>query len=155
MKIKRIFFSDYNIAVIVEGLSEESSMKIKRTDKQLKSRSEGEDALNLIDMDYVKSRLEIDESADAYHVCVNIPGVKREDIQISVKGHEVTICINPSVFIGRCQTDGADEKAFCVSRRFSLPVKIDLVHARAHYDRDVLNLTLPKFLGNSTPIDIV
>lgn len=92
-------------------------------------------------------KLDVRESAQAYTVAAELPGVPREDIHVTIDGGLVTI--SAEVKQQDTQTDG--DKVLCseryfgsLSRSFSLPVDIDKAHAKAKYEQGVLSLTLPK-----------
>ncbi len=92
-------------------------------------------------------KLDVKESPEAYTVTAELPGVPREDIQVTIDGGVVTI--SAEVKQQDAQTEGErvlrSERYFGqVSRRFSLPVDIDKAQAKAKYDHGVLSLTLPK-----------
>ena len=92
-------------------------------------------------------RLDVSESAAAYTVHAEIPGVAKEDIQVSIDGSVVTLAAE----IKQHDSETKDNKVLrseryygSVSRSFQLPVEIDQANAKAKYDNGVLTLTLPK-----------
>ena len=92
-------------------------------------------------------RLDVSESAAAYTVHAEIPGVVKEDIQVSIDGAVVTLAAE----IKQHDSETKDNKVLrseryygSVSRSFQLPVEIDQANAKAKYDNGVLTLTLPK-----------
>ena len=92
-------------------------------------------------------RLDVSESAAAYTVHAEIPGVAKEDIQVSIDGSVVTLAAE----IKQHDSETKDNKVLrseryygSVSRSFQLPVEIDQANAKAKYDSGVLTLTLPK-----------
>lgn len=92
-------------------------------------------------------KLDVKESAQAYTVAAELPGVPREDIHVTIDGGVVTI--SAEVKQQDTQTEGEkvlrNERYFgSISRSFSLPVDIDKAQAKAKYDHGVLSLTLPK-----------
>jgi len=93
-------------------------------------------------------RVDVKENAEAYVVLAELPGVKKEDIEVEVEGNEVTL---------RAQTrreeaakdDGQKwlrvERRFgAAERRLALPQEIDDGKAQARFADGVLELTLPK-----------
>ena len=92
-------------------------------------------------------RLDVSESTAAYTVHAEIPGVAKEDIQVSIDGSVVTLAAE----IKQHDSETKDNKVLrseryygSVSRSFQLPVEIDQANAKAKYDSGVLTLTLPK-----------
>ena len=94
-------------------------------------------------------RADVAESDQAYTVKAEIPGVKKEDIKISVEGNRVAI--NAEV------REEKDEKTTGMmhseryygkhSRSFTLPQEVDETKAEAKYENGLLMLTLPKKSG--------
>ncbi|MCE5232242.1 MAG: Hsp20/alpha crystallin family protein [Mizugakiibacter sp.] len=91
-------------------------------------------------------RMDVIEEDKSYRVNAEIPGVKKEDIEVSVEGNRVTI----SAEVKR-ETEKKGESEVCqeryygkVLRGFALPAEVDSTKVEAHYDNGVLSLTLPK-----------
>ena len=95
-------------------------------------------------------RLEVTETEDAYTVCAEIAGAKKEDIHVDVEGTGVTLRAD-------VKQDGVDKQGVkvlysdrsygSVSRSLSLPAEVDAPRAKAEYCDGLLRLTLPKKLG--------
>ncbi len=92
-------------------------------------------------------RLDVSEGDKAYTVKAEIPGVNKEDIQISIEGNQVSISAEV-----KCETEEKEGKKLIRSERyygrqyrsFSLAHEIDQAKAEAEYKDGVLQLTLPK-----------
>jgi HSP20 family protein len=98
-------------------------------------------------------KMDVKEGDNAYTVSAEIPGVKKEDIHVTVEGGMVTV--RAEVKQEDVQTQ--DEKVLrseryygSVSRGISLPQDVDQSQARAKYDNGVLTLTLPKKQGGGS-----
>ena len=92
-------------------------------------------------------RFDVRESAEAYTVNAELPGVKKEDIHVEVEGNEVTI--SAETRRDAEQKDGAKwlrtERFYGKSaRRFALPQDLDQSKVAAKFIDGVLELTLPK-----------
>lgn len=97
-------------------------------------------------------RIDLSETDQAYMVKADIPGVKKEDIKISVEGNTVSIRAE--------QKEEKEEKAGNVMRSeryygeqyrsFTLPQEVDETTAEARYQDGVLNLKLPKKTGSGS-----
>lgn len=90
-------------------------------------------------------RLDVSENEHAYVVHADIPGVKKEDIQVSIDGNEVTI----GAEVSRGQENGdkvvhTERYYGKVLRSFTLAQDIEDTAAEAKYVDGVLALTLPK-----------
>ena len=94
----------------------------------------------------LEMHMDVHEDDKAYRVTVDVPGVRKEDIDVSVEGNQVTI----SAEVKREQSRDTEKevhserfagKAF---RSFSLPNEVDSSKSEASYDGGVLRLTLPK-----------
>lgn len=96
-------------------------------------------------------RMDVKENGNAYTVSAEIPGVRKEDIHVTIEGGMVMV--RAEVKQEDKQTEGdkllRSERYFgSVSRGISLPQDVDQGQARARYDNGVLTLTLPKKQGN-------
>jgi HSP20 family protein len=92
-------------------------------------------------------KVDVAEKNGAYIVTAELPGVKKEDIQVSIDGAEVTL----SAVVKREKEVAKDERVLHaervygkVSRSFSLPQDVDEAKAEAKFRDGVLELTLPK-----------
>ena len=94
-----------------------------------------------------KFRADIAESDKAYTVHAELPGVKKDDIQISIDGDQVAISAET-----RSEKEVKDGERVVRSERyagkyyrgFALGVAVDEEAATARYADGVLELTLPK-----------
>ncbi len=86
------------------------------------------------------------ETPDAIRVRAEIPGVRREDLEVSVENDTLTVAGK------REMTRESDEASFhrrerewgSFRRSFSLPVRIDGNHVQARYADGILTVELPK-----------
>jgi HSP20 family protein len=97
--------------------------------------------------DPVRVRVDVKEDDKAYVVHAEIPGVKKEDIQVSIDGNQVAI----SAEVKRQKEDKQGEKTLRteryygkVYRAFALSQDVDQEQSQARYENGVLELTLPK-----------
>ncbi|HEX6320760.1 MAG TPA: Hsp20/alpha crystallin family protein [Burkholderiales bacterium] len=97
-----------------------------------------------------KMKLDVKEDEKAYTVRADIPGVKKEDIQVDIDANAVTVRAE----VKQEKEEKKDEKVIysersygMVSRSFSLPAEVDAGGAKAEYKDGVLNLVLPKKAG--------
>lgn len=95
----------------------------------------------------VQMKMEVREDDKAYTVNAEIPGVKKEDIQVSINGNQVAI--SAEVKQEREVREGEkvlrSERYYGkVSRAFTLGQDVDEDAAQAAYKDGVLSLTLPK-----------
>ena len=92
-------------------------------------------------------KVDVTEKEGAYLVHAELPGVKKEDIQLTIDGAQVTLAAE----IKR-EKDAKDGERILhtertygkVSRSFTLPQEIDDAAAQAKFADGVLELTLPK-----------
>ena len=92
-------------------------------------------------------RIDVSEDANAYRVAANLPGVKKEDIQVSVDQNEVSI----SAEIKRETSAKEGERILHTERYygkttrvFTVSQDIDEGSVQAKYADGVLSLVLPK-----------
>jgi len=96
----------------------------------------------------LKMRIDVSEKDDAYQVKADIPGVKKEDINVRIDGNVVQI----DAEINReKETKGNGDKVLRserywgnISRTFSLAQDVDDSKVQAKYADGVLSLELPK-----------
>lgn len=96
----------------------------------------------------LKMRLDVSESDTAFTVKADIPGVKKEDIDVRIEGNLVQIDAKSE---SESQTKGNGDKVLrserhcgSISRSFSLGQDVDASKVQARYADGVLTLTLPK-----------
>ena len=95
-------------------------------------------------------KVDVKENGDSYTVHAEIPGVPKEDIQVSIDGNLVSLRAEVKQQDSSSTEDKVlrSERYFgSVSRSFQLPFDIDQTQAKAKYDNGVLTLTLPKKLA--------
>ena len=97
-------------------------------------------------------RVDVTETGKEYAVHAEIPGVNKEDIQVSIEGNVVTL--HTEIKQQDKQTEGEkvlrSERYYgAVSRSFQLPADIDEAAAKARYENGVLLLTLPKKISSA------
>lgn len=108
--------------------------------------------------------LDVAESDRAYTVTLDVPGVAKEDLQISVEGRRVTLRTQPAQAaaaaaapqVSAADADSAqpaapaerivyrERSATRYARSFTLPAEVDQAEAGARLEQGVLTLTLPK-----------
>ncbi len=100
------------------------------------------------EMPSLKMRIDVSEKGDGYQVKADIPGVKKEDINVRIDGNVVQIDAEVK---REKETKGNGDKVLRseryygnVSRTFSLSEDVDDAKAEAKYADGVLTLTLPK-----------
>jgi len=98
-------------------------------------------------------KMDVTEDANAYRVKAEIPGVKKEEIHVSVEGNTVSI----SAEFERKEETRKDETLLCselyrgkVARSFTVMADVDESKAEAKYENGILELMLPKKLGAGT-----
>jgi HSP20 family protein len=102
----------------------------------------------------LEMRVDINEANGAYKVRADLPGVKKEDINVRIDGNIVQI--DAEVKQEKETKDKAgkvlrsERYQGAISRTFSLPQDVDDAKATAKYDDGVLTLELPKKPGKST-----
>lgn len=98
-------------------------------------------------------KVDVKENGENYTVQAEIPGVNKEDIDISIESNMVTVRAEIKQQDVQTQDDKVlrSERYFgSVSRSFQLSQDIDSSQAKAKYDNGVLTLTLPKKRGGGS-----
>jgi HSP20 family protein len=95
----------------------------------------------------VQVRMDVAEDDGAYIVHAEIPGVKKEDINVTIDGNQVAITAE----VKQSNQDKRGEKVLRSERfygkayrAFSLAQDVDEASAQAKYNEGVLELRLPK-----------
>jgi HSP20 family protein len=97
-------------------------------------------------------RLDVSEHEKAFEVQAELPGVKKEDVKVSIDGQRVTI-------EGECQQANeqrqgeqlvySERSTRRYQRSFTLPSEVDDAGAEAKLENGILMLTLPKKQGGA------
>jgi HSP20 family protein len=97
----------------------------------------------------LEMRLDVTEDDNNYLVNVDMPGVKKDDIDVSIEGNQVTLRAEVNREKSRDKGKELYNERYSgqVFRAFTLPSEIDSTKAQAVYDGGVLTLTLPKKAG--------
>ena len=97
-------------------------------------------------------KLDVSETDAAYTVKAEVPGVKKEDIHVSIEGNRVSISAETKTEKEEKEGEKVlrSERYFGkVARSFTLAHEIDEAKADAKYADGVLELTLPKRAGGT------
>jgi HSP20 family protein len=92
-------------------------------------------------------RMDVTENDKEYQVLAELPGVKKEEINITINGNEVAVSVEV-----KHETEAKnDQTVLCaeryygkIERAFALGQEVDEATAQAKYNDGVLELTLPK-----------
>ena len=94
-----------------------------------------------------RMKVDVAESNGAYTVTAELAGVKKDDIQVTIDGSQVTLAAE----VKREKEASQDERVLHterlfgkVSRSFTLPQEVDEAKAEAKFRDGVLELKLPK-----------
>lgn len=95
----------------------------------------------------VRARMDVIDKGDKYEVVVDLPGVKKEDIQVTIEGARVAIAAETKS--ERETKNGervlhSERFAASYARSFELPAEVTEDGAEASFENGVLRLTLPK-----------
>jgi len=95
----------------------------------------------------VRARMDVIDKDDRFEVLVDLPGVKKDDIQVTIEGARVAI--TAATKSEKEEKDGdrvlhSERYAASYARTFELPVEVTEDGAQANFDNGVLKLALPK-----------
>ncbi len=85
-------------------------------------------------------RVDLYEDKDHFHYRVELPGLKREDIQVEMGDGVLTVSGTRKGF----QRDGAGEQTSSFTRSVSVPARVQEDKIVARHEDGVLTVTLPK-----------
>ena len=101
----------------------------------------------------MRMKIDVTKADDSYTVKADIPGVKKDDIQVSVEGNEVTISggIKKETEEKKGEEVLRSERYYGkISRSFTLPHDVDESKVTAKYADGVLKLSLPTKAASKT-----
>ncbi len=94
----------------------------------------------------LRAKVDVAEQNGAYKVTAELPGVKKDDIRVSIDGPQVTLEAEV-----KQEKETKEERALHservfgkLTRSFTLPQEVDEAKAEAKFRDGVLELTLPK-----------
>jgi HSP20 family protein len=93
------------------------------------------------------ARFDVVETATGYEAFIEMPGVAKEDIDISVDGTIVTVKAEAKRAALNAETDRvlfSQRRTTRFERRFELPLEVAEDKSEATYENGVLKLVLPK-----------
>jgi len=96
--------------------------------------------------------LDVSEDDKTYTVKLDVPGVAKEDLQVSIEGRRVSV--QAETKSAEEQKDGAravyrERRAQSFARTFTLPVELSSVDATAKLENGVLTLVVPKLAART------
>ncbi len=94
-----------------------------------------------------RARMDVVDKGANYEITVELPGVKKDDINVSIDGSRVMISAETKTEKEKKEGDKviyAERSAARYARSFELPTEVTEAGADAHYENGVLTLTLPK-----------
>jgi HSP20 family protein len=94
-----------------------------------------------------RMKVDVAERNGAYTVTAELPGVRKEEIQVTIEGAQVTLAAEVKREHEASQEERLlhSERVFGkLSRSFTLPQEVDEAKAEAKFRDGVLELTLPK-----------
>jgi HSP20 family protein len=92
-------------------------------------------------------RMDVTENDKEYQVLAELPGVKKEEISITINGNEVAVAaeVKHEKDVKNGETVLCAERYYGkIQRAFTLGHEVDEASAQARYNDGVLELTLPK-----------
>jgi len=95
----------------------------------------------------VSVRMDVSENDKGYVVHAEIPGARKEDIQVTIEGNQVTIGAEVKRHVEPKEGEQRLRSERCfgsVYRSFTLPVELDEGASAAKFENGVLELTLAR-----------
>ena len=92
-------------------------------------------------------RMDVDEDDKFYKVKAEIPGVKKDDIEISIEGDQITISAELRREVEKKETWKTiwSERYYGKTyRSFTLPIPVENAKVEAKFENGILTLLLPK-----------
>ena len=98
-------------------------------------------------------RIDVKETDEGYSIEAEVPGVNKDNIQVSIDGNQVSLRADVQQLDEQKEGERVlrSERYFgSVSRSIQLPAEIDTDQCKARYENGVLKLTLPRKQGGSS-----
>jgi HSP20 family protein len=99
-------------------------------------------------------KVDIKESPKMFELQAQIPGLKKEDIHVSIDGGMVTIQAERKESSESKSVDERIIRSECyygsIARSFQMPSEIDRTQTKANYENGILSLVLPKKNGGKS-----
>lgn len=96
----------------------------------------------------LRARMDVVDKGETFEVKVDLPGVKRDDIHVTIEGPRVSISAESKSESETKDKQGrvlhAERYAARYARSFELPVEVNEAGAKARFEDGVLTLALPK-----------
>jgi HSP20 family protein len=100
-----------------------------------------------------RARMDVIDKGEKSEVKIDLPGVKKEDVDVSVEGNRVSISAKTKEEKEVKEGDRVlhSERSYTsYARTFELPAPVSDAGAEAAYENGVLTLTLPKRASTTT-----
>jgi HSP20 family protein len=97
-----------------------------------------------------RARMDVVDKGANYEITVELPGVKKDDINVSIDGSRVMISAETKTEKEKKEGEKViycERSAASYARSFELPSDVTEAGADAHFENGVLTLTLPKREG--------
>ena len=104
------------------------------------------------DGDVAIPRLDVSETDQTFEVRAELPGVKKDDVQVAIDGQRVTIeaeCRQANEQRQGEQVVYSERSTHKYQRSFTLPSEVEDTNAQARLEDGVLMLSLPKRQGGT------
>jgi HSP20 family protein len=94
-----------------------------------------------------RARMDVLDKGEKFEITMDLPGVKKEDINVSIEGARVSV--NAEAKLERVVKEGerllhSERYAASYARSFELPAEVTEEAAEAKFENGVLTLALPK-----------
>jgi HSP20 family protein len=100
--------------------------------------------------------LDVRETEQAYAVQIDLPGVAKEDVKVTIDGKRVSVVATPREEV-RTEAERVlvrERSAVAYARSFALPVELDEGASQAKLEHGVLSLTLAKKVKPASQLTI-
>jgi HSP20 family protein len=101
----------------------------------------------------MRARMDVLDKGEKFEVKVDLPGVRKEDIDVSVEGSRISIKAETKEEKTVKEGDKvlrSERVATSYARSFELPVEVTETGSEAVFENGVLTLTLPKRAGETS-----
>jgi HSP20 family protein len=133
------------------------SMNSFFTERPIKGLLESIDEFFKNPLTHLSFPIELTETNKEYIITAELPGIKKEQIQIDTTGNQITISIKNMEELAEIdEINHSYRRRHSIqksSRSVNLPIPIDEKQVRASYKDGLLQIRIPRKTGKSIPID--
>lgn len=110
-----------------------------------------EELFDRLEAGFQSAPADVVDAHDRFVVTVDLPGLREQDVDVSVGPDALTVDATPPPAAGGVEFLRRERRRRAVSRTIPLPEPVDDARATASFEDGVLEVSLPKRRASSSP----